>query len=251
LTTLVLLLEKYNPLPELLSGLISKTNTDYVGFLISISQYLTDSRMIIPIILTVLALAAATAIIGAVLLPGVFGMISDGAKRCSGFPAAERMGFFRGYRKNFLTMLILLAVSVLCLELLLLVWAISSVPLAIVSKAFEVGVMNNTALWFAIAITLLVVYFGFVLLRVYSLSCIPAFYSNSQRPVRAGLKYASEHFGTFLKYFLLVDTVNLIIIILNSAMPNSAILLILRCAISTLSTAFILFLFFCFFARDD
>ena len=252
LTTLVFLFDRYNPLAEMLSGLIKITGADYIELLVSATQYLVDKSVILPMLAVMTVLAVLLALVCAILFAGFLGSLARGTRICASFPAPENMGFWEGYKKRFLSLILLFAVSILSFELLLLVWVISAVPLAVVSRAVEIGVLSDTAMISTAAITLLVVYLGSVLLRVHSLACITTLYSQSKKPIRAGVRYANEKFWVFLRYFFLVDVALIFLLLLDNATQKSVVVLAVRCIVSSIMIFFILIAFFCRFSiRSD
>jgi len=250
LTIAVLFLERYNPLTELLSGLVSVTNTDPAALLISVTQFLSDRTVVIQTMTIMVMAAVLASLAGAVMFSGFLGSFADGAKRCVEFPAAEKTGFLGGYKK-FFPMLALFAASVLLFELLMIVWLISAVPLAIVSKAVEIGVLGWYVLPLAFAITVIVVYCGAVFLRVYSLSFIPAFYSSYDKPVRTGFRMAGKCFWRFLRIYFLVDFISLLLIVADYAAQNNIIVFYVRCASSAVIIVYTLFIAFHSFRGVD
>ena len=244
LTTLVMMLERYNPLPELLSGLITVTNSDYSGLLVSVTQLLTEASIIAPMILVMLVLAVLLSMAGALLFTGFFGTIADGAEQCGVFTAKKPTGFIWGYRKNFLPMLAVFAVMVIGFELLLPIWLVASVPYAIVAKAVEAGVMNQATLFTTATITFLILYLGATLLRVYTLACIPALYSPVKKPVKVGIKYAGKAFWSLLVYLLCVDFLQALMLIIYAIARENIVLFVVRCGLMAVSVVFILFVLF-------
>ena len=244
-----MLFEKYNPLPETLSGIVNITNSDYMGLLISASQLITDVSVLAPVMAAMLALAVLLSLCGALLFTGLLGSVADGVRLCGEFQAVGLSGFTDGYKKKFFSVLILFAVTILSFEFLILVWIISAVPLAVIGKAAEIGVLDRVAYMATLIVTMSIVYFGAMFLRIYSFSCIPAIYSNYKKSIKSGFKCAGRFFKDFLGYFLFVDVIQLIMLLLYGVADNNTVIFVARCAITAFSMMFLLFVFFYYFNR--
>ena len=250
LTIAVLLFERHNPFIGMVSGLLNITSTDPAVLVVSVTQFLSDTSVLVSVLVGIAISAVVFSVLGSLLFSGFLGSVAEGVDRNVGFPGSAPLGFIAGYRK-FMSLSALIAVTVLCLGALLLVWAFSAVPLAVVGRAVELGAINVAALFAASGITLLVVYIGSVFLRVYSLSCLPVIYSGVHNPVRSGFRLAGRNFWEFLSTLFVTDMLVISLLAADVLAGGNIAVFAVRCAFTAAAAAYVPFVVFRRFGSGD
>ncbi|MDR3120669.1 MAG: hypothetical protein LBU58_04975, partial [Clostridiales bacterium] len=244
LVTALLLFFRFFPVSDIVMGLFSLSETSALSGLVAFAQWVSAPDMRLYTFLFIFAGALPLAMALALLFAGALGLFAGGMEFTAGFPARPGMGFLSGYRRCFMQLVALFYAAITGLLLMLLVWTIAVTPLAVIDELAGRGALSPVMRNFSIAVTALIVYVGFLFLRIFPLSCVPGLYSGAARPVRSAFSFAGRHFFGVARYFLLADVVMVCFAALYGLSRQNLILFFVNCAVAA---ATMLFLFFALF----
>ena len=232
------------PAGDILSGLFELAGASAHASVITVAQWITADDMLPYALMFAAAAPLPLAMLCSLLFSGAMGSFAAGMGRARGFPAPADMGVSGGYRSRFFHMFLLFYAALLALFLFAFVWAIAAVPLAIVMELKGRGAIRAAASNAAAAVTALVAYIGFLFLRIYPLSFLPAFYSDAPKPVKAALSMAGKKFFHIAKCFFVSDAVFASAMVLYSISGKPEILLFVNCLICALLVFFLVYAVF-------
>ena len=244
----VLMLDRLVSLTDIVSGLIKLSDTSLLDSVVALAQLITAPGTIWLVILGILLASLLIAMLSSLFFSGVFGAFATGMQYAGDFPADPETGFFGGYKKRFMQSIALYFVGISALLFLLFVWVVSTIPLAIITRAVDIGVLSPILLYCVIAATVFVVYLGFMLLRIYFFSCLAAFYSDSVKPVRDGVVNAGRNFFALARYIFVADIIQILGTIVYGLIKQNLLYFIAYGVITASLTLFILII--CFYAFE-
>jgi hypothetical protein len=198
------IIDKYNPIMPVLLGLGKITKGDLSQGLMSFLQIILDKEILLTAFLVMLVFSAVAALITGLVFSGYFNIINNAL---SGQPKS-RGELSSGLKKHFLK-IFLIAFRVLFFTIILIVFMmVVTVPSVIITKAAMTEKPEFIlAALFIDALTICVVFFGFMFFRVYTLLWIPAAVNGEKKAFSAGKNFANNHFWGIVGRLILFDLI--------------------------------------------
>lgn len=194
------LLNAYNPLMPVISGIVSITGGTFYDSILSAVQLLLDPALV-PIVLSASAgLVLLISLFSGLVLSGYFNIVAAAVDDRERQPGEFRGGFKRFFVKFFLLSL-RAALFMLALTVLILV---SSLPALIVSGTTAAG---KTELLFAAAfidiLTIAVLLFGFLFSMAYILFWFPSAMKTEKKSFTYGKRLVDGYFWRIILHLLI------------------------------------------------
>ena len=239
LTTAVVLLNRYVSVMDYVAGLAQLAGTSLLDSVVSLAQFaLSPGVRLIALAWTGVA-AAAIALALALAFAGALGALARGAADAAGFPARPGMGAGAGYAQRFAPLAATLFVELVALALMVFFWLVAAIPLAVVNKAAEFGVIGRIVLWLIAALTLFVVYAGLLAWRALAIGLLPPLYADGGTPRKRRLSFCGARFFALARRFVASDILLVFFISLHEFFGKSAATLVALSACASLSMAFL------------
>lgn len=193
-------LNAYNPMIPVISGIVSITGGTFYDQLLSVIQLLLDPAFM-PVVLSVLAgIALLISLFSGIVLSGYFNMIAAAVD-----DRAKEPGEFSGGLKRFFIKYFLVSLrAVVFMLLLAAVILVSSLPALIVSRATAAG---KPELLFAAAfidvLTVVVLLFGFLFSAAYILFWFPSAMKTEKKSFTYGKRLVDKYFWRIILHLLI------------------------------------------------
>ena len=238
------------PVVEIISGLITLTKSSVLTGIVSFAQLIFADNNIKYALLFIVVAPVPLAFACSIFFTGPLGAFASGIGRVCGFPVKNGMGFWHAARKRFWQVFLLFFSLFLLLFALVFVWAVATIPLAVISELAGRGVLSNAVFYAAIAVTALVIYLGYMFLRVYIFSFIPVLFSDSNRAFRSSLSFSSRNFFSAARYFLISDVALIFLVSVNSYLDSPTYFLAICSFVSAALILLFLYAMFNLYAAD-
>lgn len=185
---------------------ISGSNTldSLMSFIQMFYGYLSDYKIVIIVLVLLLVIIAALSIVSGALLSGYFYILNITINR----QKRTKKDFIVGFRKHFGPVWIVTFVISLAGFFLGIFMSVASVPtLVIIRASIEKGKHMLPALLFVVALTGVVLFFGFMFFRIYTLFWYPALINNEKKALLKAKRFADANFWKILNTIFVFDIV--------------------------------------------
>jgi hypothetical protein len=197
-------LNTYNPVLPIITGIASITGGSAIDSLVSVIQLLLDPSLMPVIVVMFVGLALLTSLFVALILSGYFNVL---AKALDGLPG-ERGEFWQGLRRYFLRYFTISLRAVPFLLLLAAFMLVCSIPAVIVTRAVTPDKPELLiAAVFVDVLTVAVLFFAFIFSRAYIFFWYPSAMEMAKKPFSYGKRLVDGHFWGIVLRILIFDVV--------------------------------------------
>jgi len=239
---------RFVPVFGMVSGVVELSGTGYLGSLVALAEFVSAPDTRAATVMVLIATAFAIALLCALLFSGAIGSFARGMEQVGGFPAMQGMGFWGGYLRRFGPFLILFFVSFSAMLMLAFVWLVAVAPLAVVNEMAGQGALSPAVRNTVLVVTAFTVYVGFLLVRVFFLSLIPALCSDERHQILAGFAHGARHFFTMARFFWVADMFQILLFVVYNISGKSTALFYANSIVASFSVPFLVFVPFHYFA---
>ena len=185
--------------------------------------------------------AAVFALALALAFAGALGAMARGAADVAGFPANPSMGVRAGYSQRFAPLAATLFFELAALIAMAFAWLVAAIPLAVVSKAAEYGVLGPIVMRLLAAITIFVVYAGLMLWRTLAIAFVAPLYADKNQAPKRTMAFCGARFFALARRFIATDILLVFFVSLHQFLGRGSVTLLAASACSALSLAYLAF----------
>ncbi len=198
----IALLNHFNPIIPIITGLGAIGTSNFFSSAISLLQYLWEPGIIVKAIMILIAGSIAAALLLSSFLSGSLNMIGNSA---ADRPVAKGE-FVSGLRKNFWRLVTINIRIFLVYSVYLMLVSVVVVPsLALTRAATGSRPQMLIAAIFVDVLTVFVLFFSFMFLRIYTLYWFPAVYGRFRNAFISAKRIADSNFWRIVRAFLCFD----------------------------------------------
>ena len=241
LTAAVLFLYRFVSFMDYLSGLALLGGSSPLDSIVSVAQLAVSPGVRLYALAGACIAAAVSALVFALAFTGALGAMARGAADVAGFPCKPGMGAGAGYKHRYAPLAATLFFELLALILIAFLWLVAAIPLAVVNKAAEYGVLSHAALWLLAAITAFVLYAGLLAWRALAIALIPPIFSDRGLARRRALRFCGARFFSLVRRFVVADIMLAFFVSLHRFFGNAPASLLAVSAYASLSMAYLAF----------
>lgn len=239
-----LVLNTYNPILPVITGIASITGGTTLDSMVSVIQLLMDPTLIPVILLIFAGTTLLASLFAGLVLSGYFNVI---ATALDGEPGS-RGKFKEGFKGYFIKYFSISLRAVPFMALLAVFMLVSSVPAIIVTRAVAVDKPELLiAAVFVDILTVAVLFFGLIFSRIYIFFWYPAAFKAAKKPFTFGKRVVDRHFWKIVLRILVFDIIFAAFHYIISAAGSSLLQLLLVWLFDTVFfTTFAVYIFSAF-----
>lgn len=197
-------LNTYNPILPVISGIVKITGGTTMDSLVSVLQLIMDPSLIPLVLLLFIGTILLVSLFAGLVLSGYFYVIAsalNGRKRCSG-------EFREGLKRYFFRYFLISLRAVPFMEALAVFMLVSSIPAIIVTRAVTIDKPELLiAAVFVDILTAAVLFFSLIFSRIYIFFWYPSALKAAKKPFTYGKRLVDRHFWEIVLRVLFFDIV--------------------------------------------